>query len=308
MFVWTPETHQVVQADPSTSLSSRCTSYGYYAYTVYGLALAGDRLAYGARNPSANAAAWEVVTQSLSPGDRVRTVATGGGAGSQEDKGEPVGSGDLLVFSSWECERGYCSDGSHTVTTQSIWRVREPNWNGDCPTVYKDVAAGPCQKLLTQPGPIVPFDVDAGRIVAGGTNETWITDAEGKVLLAVPVSPLAAQLSGGDLVLLRRGELRHYDASNGTLKHTWPLPNVPSGRECGYYDTVTCPYAKPALVLEDMARGRVVYTLYGQVRALRLSDGHDSTVAEGTLARFINTGLVIANGAKLRFIRDDQLP
>ena len=68
---------------------------------------------------------------------------------------------------------------------------------------------------------------------------------------------------------------------------------------------VTCPYAKPALVLEDMARGRVVYTLNGQVHTLRLSDGHDTTVAEGTLARFTNTGVVIASGAKLRFIRDD---
>ena len=309
-FVWTPATRAVVQADPSNSLTSRCTSYGYYAYTFYGLAIAGDRLAYGARDPSANGPRWEVVTQSLSPSDRVRTVGSGApGAGSEVDKGEPVGSGELLIFSSWECERGYCPQyRSSTVTKQSIWRIREPRFQGECPTVSRGVAAGPCQRLLTQPGPIVPFDIEGRRVVAEGTNETWVLDGDGRLVRAVAVSSLAAQLSGDDLVLLRRGELGHYRVSSGALVHSWPLPNVPSGRECGYYRTAACPYAKPALVLEDAARGRVTYTLGDEVHVLRLSDGNDVAVAQGTLARFVDTGLVVASGAKLRLIRDDVLP
>jgi hypothetical protein len=46
--VWTPSTQTVVQAEPSSSLSPRCTLGGnYLAFSLYSLAVSGDRIAYG---------------------------------------------------------------------------------------------------------------------------------------------------------------------------------------------------------------------------------------------------------------------
>ena len=42
--------------------------------------------------------------------------------------------------------------------------------------------------------------------------------------------------------------------------------------------------------------------------ALLAADGTNVAVAQGRLARFVDTGLVVASGAKLRLIRDDVLP
>src|SRR5439155_19951729 len=123
----------------------------------------------------------------------------------------------------------------------------------------------PCPVIASGPGPLAPFDVDAGRIVAGGDYATVLFDAEGKELLSVPVSPLAAQLSGSHLVVLVWRELRDYDASSGALLHAWPLPDVSSGGECGSPHSGTWECREPRLVLEDAAQGLVTYILDGQV-------------------------------------------
>jgi NADPH-dependent 2,4-dienoyl-CoA reductase/sulfur reductase-like enzyme len=61
-------------------------------------------------------------------------------------------------------------------------------------------------------------------------------------------------------------------------------------------------------VLEDVARGLAVYVLDGEVHLLRLRDGADRVVAAGTLARFMDTGLVYADGARIRMTPFARLP
>jgi hypothetical protein len=61
-------------------------------------------------------------------------------------------------------------------------------------------------------------------------------------------------------------------------------------------------------VLQDAARGLVTHVLDGQVHLLRLSDGADAEVAQGSLARFTSSGLVYADGPRLRLVPFDRLP
>src|SRR5262249_8675640 len=147
-------------------------------------------------------------------------------------------------------------------------------------------------------GPLYPADVDGGRIVAFGDNQTLVIDRNGQVLTSLPVSPDAAQLSGNDLVLVVQGQLRHYDVRGASPLHTWPLPNVPSGPVCGW---IRCT-PQPSLVLNDAARGLVAYTVDGQLHLLRLADGADAVICQASLARFMDAGLVYADGARLSLV------
>src|SRR5207244_11337851 len=152
-------------------------------------------------------------------------------------------------------------------------------------------------------------DVDAGRIVDGGSNATEIRDRTGALLLSVAVPPLAAQLADNDLVVLVHGALRDYDASTGALLNARPLADVPSAPECSspHSGSWEC-HNDARLVLEDAARGLVAYILDGQVHLLRLADGQDSTLAPGAHARFMDAGLVYADGASIRLVPYGQLP
>jgi hypothetical protein len=179
------------------------------------------------------------------------------------------------------------------VSAQSIERV-EPD---GCP----------CPVVSSSPGPYTPLEVDAGRIVVSGTNETRILDANGTVLLSLPVPTLAAQLSGPDLVLAEFSELRVYDANTGAVRRTWPLPTT-AGHDCDFYGDPGCLAALRRVKLGDFAHGLVAYALDGQVHLLRLSDGADKIVAPGTLPRFVDRGLVYGDGARVRLLPFDRLP
>jgi hypothetical protein len=216
-----------------------------------------------------------------------------GASGSQVGNGglgDLVGAGGLLYFSTWRDDLAY---PKAKTLEQHIQRVGA---NG-CP----------CPVIASSPGPLVPFDVTGSRFVAGGENATVVFDTAGTQLVSVPVSPLAARLSGSDLVVLERGTLLDYDASTGARLHAWPLPDVPSGGECAspHYGTWEC--GQPRLVLEDAADGLVTYVLDGQVHVLRLADGADSAIGAGTLARFTSTGLVYASDATLKLVPFAQL-
>jgi len=72
----------------------------------------------------------------------------------------------------------------------------------------------------------------------------------------------------------------------------------------------SCNYGSPPtpVTLEDVSHGLATYTYNGQLHLLRLGDGADRAVAEGTLARFTGTGLAYVDGARIRLTPYSQLP
>jgi len=316
---WRPGSGAVVTLREEPPIHPFCNE----SLNFYGLAVAGDRVAWGAHDGGIGIEAnWLTVADVGVP--RTETlIATNPprqNFGEIVRAGHLVGDGSLLVFSTWVCRDETGGDNCPgTVVpakpaSQTLWRVREPSWPGACPLFGGDFSYAPmqpegrCQKLRVEQGPLVPFDADDGRILAGGDNATLVLDADGAELLSIPTSALGGQLAGRDLVLLRRGELRQYDAASGELVKVWPLPDVPSGGPCGK----PCP--RVTLKLEDLARGLALYMLDGRVHLLRLSDGRDTVVAEGTAARFGDGGLFYAYETdsypwkgRIRFVPFDRL-
>jgi Tol biopolymer transport system component len=297
VFVWTPAARTVVQAEPDSSLSPRCTTPGYYLpFWLYTLALSGDRIAFGYLRGNAGQS-WGLYAGRV--GDAAsfvsldRVGAANACAVGDGGLGDLTGAGGLLVFSTWR-DAGLSSACPVPTFEQQIHRV--------------EAAGCPCPVIASSPGPLVPFDVDAGRIVAGGANATVVYDAAGTQLLSVPVSPLAAQLSGSDLVVLVRGQLLVYDAITGARLHAWPLPDVPSGGECASPHSGTWECRDARLVLEDVDHGLAAYVLEGQVHVIRLADGAEKLIGAASLARFMDAGLVYADGVNLRLVPFDQLP
>lgn len=285
VFVWRSGTGELVQAEPTASLTPLCGVGGNLG--VHSLAIGGARVAYGQSAGGNGRRAW-LVAVNTGADVRAATLASttwtlGCIAFKDAGIGELVGSGDLLAFGTWTED---CSPVNRLHKTQEIRRV-EPD--------------GRSTAIVASVGALVPLDADGGRIVAGGTNATWIVDRDGRLLRAIPVSPRAAQLAGDDLVIAVDRELQHYDARDGGLLHRWPLPDVATGRECGSASpgsTWGCAAAR--LVLEDVADGHAAYVLDGLVHLLRLATGADVIVAAGTAARFTDAGLVVAEGPHLR--------
>jgi hypothetical protein len=154
-----------------------------------------------------------------------------------------------------------------------------------------------------------PLDTDGTRIVASGDNATLVFNADGRELLSLPVSALAAQVDGAHLELLTQGELRDYDATSGALVQTWLLPDVSSGTDCRLPGC-----DEPRLRLEDAAHGLTAYVVDGALHLLRVSDGRDVALTHASTARFTTRGLVYAYGAampwlgRIRLVPYDQLP
>jgi hypothetical protein len=255
----------------------------------YSLGLAGDRVAWAEKGWGL-CFHWDAYEATVG----APPIALAGGSGClggtpTDGVGTHVGAGGLLVRSRWHMT----SDANgRAVSEQSIERL-EPD---GCP----------CPVVSSSPGPYTPLDVDVGRIVVSGTNETRILDGNGAVLLSLPVPTLAAQLSGPDLVLAYFSQLRVYDANTGALRQTWPLPTT-TGHDCDFYGDPSCLIVR-RLKLGDFAHRLAAYTLDGQVHLLRVSDGADKTVAPGTLPRFVDSGLVYADGARVRILPFDRLP
>jgi len=279
VFAWTPASGKLEQAEAEASLSPRCSSGPTYynSLCVYSLAVAGDRVAFGLICCGMTRIWWlGGMTLGLT---RSRFTLGEGSASNVGPRtnfvGDLAGSGSLLVFSSRDQKfRDPCCGSGIVTTEQRVLRAGP--------------AGCPCPTIASTPGPLTPFDVDGGRILAGGENETWLLDAEGKLLLSIRASARAAALSGSDLVAHVGDELRRYDTGTGALLHTWPVPG--------------------GLQLQDVARGLVAYVLDRRIHVLRLADGVDATIGPGTVARFMDAGLVYADGSRLRLIPFDQLP
>jgi len=259
---------------------------------VGSLAIAGDRVLWWSADMGLGFGWW---MREATIGAQPIDLANGSGnlgATPDDGAGTALGSGSLLVMSSWKRHYDPAS-GTHPIDQQSIQRV-EP---GGCP----------CPAISGTPGLYMPLDVDQGRIVVSGTNETRLLAGDGTVLLSVSVPTLAAQLSGSQLVIAAGQQLRVYDAGTGDLTASWPLPASLVGHDCDSYADPSCTYGTQ-VTLEDVAHGLAAYVHAGQIHLLRLSDGADRAVSSGTLARFTNNGLVYADGARIWSTPYGRLP
>jgi hypothetical protein len=291
--VWTPSTETVdtrgVSDRPGECLYNDLSG----RYYLYDLALAGDRVAY-LLSEGCMSIRITLYLQRLDAAPAQQEIRHSGGncAGPFSTAlGRMSGSGDLLVFGQWHEDQVEAPpDLVYPVTEARINRI--------------DGASCPCPTIVSTLGPLYPADVDNGRVLAYGTKRTLLVDRNGEQLLSLATTPETAQLAGDDLVLLDRGSLRHYDVRAAALLHTWPLPDVPSGPTCGW---LRCTPSQ-RLALADAARGLVAYVLDGQLHVLRLVDGADAIVGQAALARFMDTGLVYANGARLHLVPFASLP
>jgi len=289
--VWTVGTAATVTIEGAGLMrANECFSPFTRAAHVGSLAIAGDRVlwwwAYLGLGFN-----WSMRETTIGgqPADLAHGSGNLGGTPS-DGTGTALGSGSLLAMSSWKL---HYANGTRVIDQQSIERV-DP---GGCP----------CPVISGTPGPYAPLDIDRGRIVVSGTNETRLLAADGTVLLSVPVPTLAAQLSGSQLVIAAGKQLQVFDAGTGGLTASWPLPASPVGHDCDSYADPSCSYGTQ-VTLDDVAHGLAVYVYAGQVHLLRLSDGADRAVAYGTLARFTTDGLVYADGARIWSKRYDGLP
>ena len=301
--LWRPTSAAVMLVRGVAQPDGPKTCGWYVGYRVSGLTLAGNGVAW-VETCCNNYKEWHVKQQSLDTPPS--TFELGGGHGDADIAGpalgggshfdSPAGAGSLLVFSSWQSARNSATS-RYDVIWQSILRS-SPN---GCP----------CPTLRTDPGPLIIDDVEGGHIAAHGNNGIVVLDSDGTELSFIPVKPSAAALSGGALIVLLQGELREYDWANGSLVHSRPLPSVAAGPDCPFGIKFGCPgesRAEVPLRLQDAAHGLVAYVLDDQVHLLRLTDGKDVTIAAGSHARFIDTGLVDADGSRLHLVPFDKLP
>jgi hypothetical protein len=204
-----------------------------------------------------------------------------------------VGQGPLLAFTRWELCGDIggtpCGIGSRAIVGSTLYTVPLPPAAGTgCPNQPFG-----CTQIGNAPSLVRSVSADSGRLaLLRADGSLSVVNASGGFPSIYPATLygqiVAAELSGSDVVLLTQGTLRHFDAT-GFLQHTWPVANVTSGGPC---QRLPCP--QQMLTLEDAAGGLVAYTLQGEVHVLRLSDGRDVVVAQGTRARFVSSGLVFA--------------
>jgi hypothetical protein len=149
--------------------------------------------------------------------------------------------------------------------------------------------------------------VDDGRIVVSGEKETRILAADGTILLSLPVPMLAAQLDGSDLALAVGKQIRDYDAQTGALRAAWPLPLEPAGHDCDLFGDPSC--RQPVkLTIGGLSHGWIAYSIFDQIYVLRLLDGGAFSIGTGTLPRFMDDGLVYADGTRIHLVPFDKLP
>ena len=211
--------------------------------------------------------------------------------------GDVYGAGNLLVFSSrvkcGDLGAPSCPGPTRTVVSQTMWKLRRPPFLAQC--VNKP---GPCVQLTTSApnATLRPLSVSAGRVLLLNNGVLELRNGSGAITHQFG-GGLAAVMRGADLMgnrvlVLVPAALRVYNANNGALVRTRPLPNVTSAGVCGM---PPCPVA--ALQMLDAARGLVAYTLSGKLHLLRLRDGRNRVVAPAEDARFGGKGLFYAYSA-----------
>jgi hypothetical protein len=241
---------------------------------VSSIALAGDRLVY-VDDQGGNIVFWSVVAVSLGTIAPPIVLASGSQTNGPQHP-QVAWSGGTLALA-----------GEAQEFPVLIWHIQTVGPSG-CP----------CQEILSFPHSELHLDdANEGRLVVSGDGLLRILGTDGSVSLTLPFESSHAALSGDDLVVQLDNELRDYSVATGTLLHTWQL--APSAQLCPYCAGST---------LQDIARGLAAYTADRQLHLLRLSDGSDAIIGPADLARFADTGLVIAAGARVQLIPYGELP
>jgi hypothetical protein len=305
---WTPSAGPLLVVSPNPYGGSLCFP-PTDRVAVTDVALAGDRIAYvrsgGGLTPPLEL--WASALTSPAPAVLARSGTTVGS--HLRGVGTLAGAGGLLVYSTWDGRPETVSSGAGViVTAQSIYRV--------------DLTGCPCPALASVPAQGEPVDVDDSRIVvlhAFWPDGTWVSrtpslsilDHMGAELLSLPIDAAAAQLAEPDLVAAVGNSLVDFDSITGQRLHSWPVSSEPPARDCPFWagpDCIGFVYSEPPhYVLQDAAGGLAAYTLDGKLHVLRLADGKDSVVGYAVEARFMDDGLVYADGARIRLVPFDRL-
>jgi hypothetical protein len=245
-----------------------CLPY-YSPGHVYTLALAGHEVAYGVICCN-NVKSWTLSVDVF--GQSPQQLLAGGGDACCTSYPVLAGHGSLVAYADRSGFPDY------------LWTVRTP---GGQPLMTFE------QNRFVQ----VALDVDGDRILVArdGAVDVVLSENGGTVFqLDVPVAttypfvPPDAQLDG-PFVAVRDGDtVDVYAVNGGALLHTWPLPDGSR--------------------LEDAARGLLAVRADGEIFVLRLTDGLRARVGPGTLAAFMDDGLAIANGARVRLVPYGLLP
>lgn len=266
--VWAPVTRSLVPAGAATCTESLSTGTGFL-----GAALADTRFAYVLYG-GGNVRELELRAGTLARPKpaTVASAAFGLDDGTGTELGNVLGDGSLLVFNQWRSEDG----------TASAAALRLVAAGTRCP----DAGLGSARRCAT-------FGSAAGQLVAADASRIVLRDAAGALQVVQANGTLvrsvtapqlrAARLQGDDLVVLvpaarQRFRLDDYSVSTGALVHSWPLagPAASAGDgRCG--DPEGC--RTPALRLEDVQDGLVVYELGRAIHLLLLEDGRDVVFA-----------------------------
>jgi WD40 repeat protein len=275
VFSWNTAAAEPTQAAKSM-LDDNCSNPSHES--VSSIALAGDRLVY-VHAQGGNTTFWSVVGVSLGTTPPLPIVLAKGSNTSGPPRPGVAGSGELLAVATRDIN-------TTTAPPSLFWHIQTVGQTG-CP----------CQEILRFADPHQDGhldDVDDGRLVVSGGGLVRILNPDGSLLLTLPLEPLHAALSGDDLVVQLDGELRDYSATTGMLLHSWPLA-ASTQQALGS-------------ALQDVARGLAVYTADGQLHLLRLSDGSDTIIGAADLARFADSGLVVAAGTRIQLVAYGKLP
>lgn len=248
---------------------------------VFGLAVAGDRLAWAGGMYTNHD--WEWVTTAT-------TKATKDvGVFGMEDEGViygPLGDGDVIVFS-------YTADWER-LARGTLYRV---TYKPGAVTKY-----GSCDSCSVQlRSDRVPLTVDAGRIAAQTpSGSVELLNASGKTLRTFPTKLKKngrAAVQGNRLVVQQGKSAIVYDTDTGKRLASWPLGTG---------------------ALEDMQGDVAVYIAGRRIHLLRLSDGRDVSIrppgSGDVLAQIESSGLFYAYNVdrgkrgRATFVPFDELP
>lgn len=279
VLVWNVRTGTTTKVSGSKTRQADSTGTGS---GVYGLAIAGDRVAWLV-NEGGNLEADDYLYSSSVVTPKERLVA------SQHRSGDACSGGSYANNRS-------CAGKWLLGLVGSGGLIALDKWTTDATGISEadlDVLAGRSAKQVAsgQP-PFLNLDANAGRVaVLGAADEIQILSNTGKVLRSIAApGAKAAALSGHKLVVLTTGHtLALYDTQTGSLRRTFVLFN-----------------GTRAPRNLDVQGNIAIYSTGPAVRALNLSTGRDRQVGQlrstVAFAHVDGAGLVYAgNGVRASY-------